>query len=95
VGTVTFYEKYVKDEKLLEGRKVKEEANLGAGGTYQELTGHIEWFELAGYKFNNPEASFRVAGLSREGGAGVVGREFLSVFKIVFDYPDRRIAFIR
>jgi hypothetical protein len=95
VGTVTFYEKYVKDEKLLEGRKVKEESNLGAGGTYQELTGHIEWFELAGYKFKNPEASFRVAGLSREGGAGVVGREFLSVFKIVFDYPDRRIAFIR
>ncbi|HEV7857720.1 MAG TPA: retropepsin-like aspartic protease [Pyrinomonadaceae bacterium] len=95
VGTVTFYEKYIKDEKLLEGRKVKEETNVGAGGTYQELTGHIEWFELAGYRFKNPEASFRVAGLSREGGAGVVGREFLSVFKIVFDYPDRRIAFIR
>jgi hypothetical protein len=95
VGTVTFYEKYVKDEKLLEGRKVKEETNVGAGGTYRELTGHIEWFELAGYRFKNPEASFRVAGLSREGGAGVVGREFLSVFKIVFDYPDRRIAFIR
>ena len=95
VGTVTFYEKYIKDEKLLEGRKVKEETNVGAGGTYQELTGNIEWFELAGYRFKNPEASFRVAGLSREGGAGVIGREFLSVFKIVFDYPDRRIAFIR
>jgi hypothetical protein len=95
VGSVTFYEKYVKDEKLLEGRKVKEETGIGAGGTYQELTGHIEWFELAGYRFKNPEASFRVAGFSREGGAGVIGREFLSVFKIVFDYPDRRIAFIR
>jgi hypothetical protein len=95
VGTVTFYDKYIKDEKLLEGRKVKEEAAIGAGGTFQELTGTIEWFELAGYKFKNPEAGFRVAGMSREGGAGVVGREFLSVFKIVFDYPDRRIAFIR
>jgi hypothetical protein len=95
VGTVTFYDKYVKEEKLLEGRKVKEETGLGAGGTYTELTGTIEWFELAGYKFKNPSANFRVAGFSREGGAGVVGREFLSVFKIVFDYPDRRIAFIR
>ncbi|MEA2172685.1 MAG: hypothetical protein QOD00_277 [Blastocatellia bacterium] len=94
-GTVTFYEKYLKDQKLLEGRKVKEETNLGAGGAYQELMGTIEWFELAGYRFKNPEAGFRVAGLSREGGAGVVGREFLSVFKIVFDYPDRRVAFVR
>lgn len=94
-GTVTFYGQYIKDEKLLEGRKVKEETGLGAGGEYQELTGRIEWFELAGYRFKNPSAGFRVAGLSREGGAGVVGREFLSVFKIVFDYPDKRIAFIR
>lgn len=95
VGTVTFYDKFIEEEKLLEGRQVHEETGIGAGGTYKILTGPIKWFELAGYRFNNPQVEFRVSGLSREGGAGVVGREFLSVFTIVFNYPERRVAFIR
>ena len=95
VGTVTFYDKFIKDENLLDGRQVHEETSIGAGGTYKVLTGSIKWFELAGHRFNNPQVEFRVSGLSREGGAGVVGREFLSVFTIVFNYPARRIAFVR
>ena len=94
-GTVTFYDRFIMDEKLLEGRSVTEETGIGAGGTYRLATGTIGWFELAGYRFNNPKVGFRIAGLSREGGAGVVGREFLSVFTIVFSYPEKRIAFIR
>ena len=77
------------------GRQVHEETDIGAGGTYKVLTGSIKWFELAGYRFNNPQVEFRVSGLSREGGAGVVGREFLSAFTIVFNYPERRVAFVR
>ena len=95
VGAVTFYDKFIEDEKLLAGRQVQEETGIGAGGTYKVLTGLIKWFELAGHRFNNPQVEFRVSGLSREGGAGVVGREFLSAFTIVFDYPERRIAFVR
>ncbi|MDQ3820127.1 MAG: retropepsin-like domain-containing protein, partial [Acidobacteriota bacterium] len=94
-GTVTFYDKFIAEEKLLEGREAKDETGIGAGGTYKLLTGKIEWFELAGYRFRNPRVGFRVSGLSREGGAGVVGREFLSVFTVVFNYPERRIAFLR
>jgi len=94
-GTVTFYDKFTLDEKLLEGRTVKEETSMGAGGTYKLMTGTIAWFELAGQRFDNPKVGFRIAGLSREGGAGVVGREFLSAFTIVFNYPARRIAFIQ
>jgi hypothetical protein len=94
-GTVTFYDKFTKDEKLLEGREVKEETDIGAGGAYTVATGTIEWFEIAGYRFNRPKVGFRISGFSREGGAGVVGREFLSVFTIVFNYPERRLAFIR
>jgi hypothetical protein len=95
VGTVTFYDKYINDERLLEGRRVEGATDTGAGGTYKVVTGTIDWFELAGHRFTRPRAVFRVAGLSREGGAGVVGREFLSAFKIVFNYPERRIAFLR
>ena len=94
-GTVTFYDKFIAEEKLLAGREVKDETSLGAGGTYKLVTGHIDWFELAGHRFNNPLVGFRVSGLSREGGAGVVGREFLSVFTVVFNYPERRVAFIQ
>ncbi|HEY9403205.1 MAG TPA: retropepsin-like aspartic protease [Pyrinomonadaceae bacterium] len=94
-GTVTFYDKFIRDEKLIEGRATKAETDTGAGGTYQLLTGTIEWFDLAGVRFRNPRVGFRIAGHSREGGAGVVGREFLSPFTIVFNYPARRIAFIR
>jgi hypothetical protein len=95
VGAVTFYDKFIRDEKLLEGRATKDETDTGSGGTYQLLTGTIEWFDLAGMRFERPKVGFRVKGLSREGGAGVVGREFLSPFTIVFNYPARRIAFIR
>lgn len=94
-GAVTFYDKFTAEEKLLAGRKVKEETTAGAGGRYKEFSGSIEWFELAGHRFSNPKAGFRVSGFSREGGAGVVGREFLSVFTVVFNYPEKRIAFIR
>ncbi|HEX8128424.1 MAG TPA: retropepsin-like aspartic protease, partial [Pyrinomonadaceae bacterium] len=94
-GTVTFYDKFIRDEKLLEGREVKDATGLGSGGTFKVLTGTMEWFELAGLRFKQPKVTFRVAGLSREGGAGVVGREFLSPFTVVFNYPARRIAFVR
>ncbi|MGA9998396.1 MAG: retropepsin-like aspartic protease [Pyrinomonadaceae bacterium] len=94
-GTVTFYRDFINEQKLLEGRAVKEETAIGAGGTYKSYVGTIEWFELAGQRFKNPTAGFRMEGMSREGGAGVVGRDFLRDFTIVFNYPERRIAFIR
>jgi hypothetical protein len=94
-GTVTFYDKFIAEQKLLEGRQIKDETGIGAGGTYKLVAGKIDWFELAGYRFKNPRAGFRVSGFSREGGAGVVGREFLSVFTVVFNYPERNVAFLR
>jgi hypothetical protein len=92
VGTVTFYDKFIKDERLLDGRAVRDDTDVGAGGSYKLLTGKIAWFELAGRRFNNPDAGFRVEGMSREGGAGVVGREFLAGATVIFDYPARRVA---
>jgi hypothetical protein len=94
-GTVTFYDKFIRDEKLLEGRALKEETSFGSGGNYKLMTGTVEWFELGGVRFKRPRAGFRVEGRSREGGAGVVGREFLAPFTIVFNYPQRRIAFLK
>jgi len=93
-GTVTFYRDFVNAEKLLEGRHVTEEEAIGAGGTYKSFLGTIEWFEIAGHRFEKPKAEFRMGGFSREGGAGVIGRDFIKPFTIVFNYPLRRIAII-
>jgi len=68
-----------------------------SGGDLKNAQGPLEWFELAGYRFKAPRVSFRIAGVGyeAEGVAGVIGREFMKPFTIVFNYPERRIAFIR
>jgi len=95
--TADINSEFSKKNRLLEGRKTIEETASGSGGDYKNLLGSLEWFELAGYKFKNPKVLFRIAGVGNEveDVSGVVGREFMTPFTIVFNYPDRRIAFIR
>jgi len=96
-GTVDINSKFSTEQKLLEGRKTVAETVSSSGGDFKNALGSLEWFELAGYKFNNPKVSFRVAGVGyeAEGVTGVVGRVFMKPFTIVFNYPERRVAFIR
>ncbi|MDX6613533.1 MAG: hypothetical protein QOD75_2719 [Blastocatellia bacterium] len=96
-STLDINSKFSKEQKLLEGRKTFEETVSASGGDVKNAFGTLEWFELAGYKFKNPKVSFRIGGdgYEAEGVAGVVGREFMKPFTIVFDYPERRVAFIR
>jgi hypothetical protein len=96
-GSVDINSKFSKDEKLVEGRETVEETVSSSGADFKSALGSLEWFELAGFRFNNPKVSFRVAGVGyeAEGVAGVVGRVFMRPFTIVFNYPQRRVAFIR
>jgi hypothetical protein len=96
-GTVDINSKFSKEQNLIAGRKTVEKTVSGSGGDFKNSFGSLEWFEIAGYKFTNPKVSFRIAGVGyeAEGVAGVVGREFMKPFTIVFDYPQRRVAFIR
>ncbi|HEY0035734.1 MAG TPA: hypothetical protein VGB66_03550, partial [Longimicrobium sp.] len=66
----------------------------GAGGSYREHVGTVEWIELGGRRFENVRSGFRLEGLSREGGAGNIGRRLMAPFTVVFDYPHRRVAFV-
>jgi outer membrane lipoprotein-sorting protein len=95
--TADINSRFSKENRLLEGRKTVEETALGSGGDYKNLLGSLEWFELAGYKFKNPQVLFRIAGIGAEAEdvSGVVGRDFMKPFTIVFNYPERRVAFIR
>lgn len=96
-GTVIFNSRYTKDQRLLERREVKESDAQGSGGGYKLLLGSVKWFELAGYRFQDPVAEFFSGneGKEIEGRAGIVGRDFMSPFTVVFNYPERRIALIR
>jgi outer membrane lipoprotein-sorting protein len=96
-GTVDINSKFSRDEKLLEGRKTVEETVSSSGGDFKNAIGSLEWFELAGFRFNNPKVSFRVAGVGYEatGVTGVIGRVFMRPFTIVLNYPERRIAFVQ
>jgi hypothetical protein len=69
----------------------------GVGGTTLASTGPLAWFAIGGRRFENPTVTFA---RPAEGSfldtytLGNVGQTFLTPFRIVFDYPRRRIAFV-
>ena len=96
--TVTFHAPAVESLKLLDGRETTSGVQGGAGGMKLVRSGAIEWFELAGHRFEQPVVTF---GLSDEGAmsgdlsVGTIGLKFLEPFVVVFDYPHKRIAFAK
>jgi hypothetical protein len=95
--TVDINSRFSKENLLLTDRATSEHIGTSSGGSFKKLLGSLEWFELAGYTFKNPKVSFRLTGEGYEAQdlAGVIGREFMEPFTVVFNYPERRIAFIR
>lgn len=96
-GTVTFHAPAVTALRLLEGRDVERGQSGGVGGTASAPEGVLEWFELAGHRFERPRVGFSQA----ESGAftdlytaGNIGQGFLRPFRMVLDYRNDRIAFV-
>jgi hypothetical protein len=96
-GTVSFHGPFVEKLKLLEGREVKKSMEGGVGGMRESRRGKIDYFELAGHRFDKPDASFSIA---KDGAfhdhwlVGNIGQVFLEPFVLVFDYPNSRMAFV-
>ncbi len=95
-GSLAFHAPAVKRLGLLDGRETKQSVHGGVGGVIQARSGKLGWFEIGGRRFEPLEAQFSLA----ESGAftdpytaGNVGGDVLSRFRIVFDYPRKRIAF--
>ena len=96
-GNVTFHTPTVERLGLLEGRKVTASGSGGVGGSSVTYTGKLEWFELAGKRFEQPTVGFstaEVGGLADRYTAGNLGQAFLEPFTLVLDYPNERIAFV-
>jgi hypothetical protein len=94
---VVFHAPAVEKLRLLEGRETTAIQVAGVGGNIPAHLGKIDWFSVGNHRFPAPTAIFVTA---KEGAlidphtTGTFGGDFLSPFRIVFDYPRQRIAFL-
>jgi hypothetical protein len=97
-NTLTFHTAWVDRYDLLKDRQTMNTALGGVGGMMSAKQGRIEWFELAGERFENPSVTFSQAEsgpLAEAYTVGNIGQGFLRPFKLVFDYQNRRMAFVK
>ncbi|MBL8822993.1 MAG: retropepsin-like domain-containing protein [Planctomycetia bacterium] len=93
---VSFHSPAVKKMNLLEGRELKDIINRG--GELAAKTGKLKYFEIGGHRHEDVAALFHTSETgpsSDHGTIGSIGVELLKPFQIVFDYQNRRIAFVK
>lgn len=92
-ANVTLHAPAVRSLGLLDGREV-ETMDLG---TAKVAIGRLDWFEIGGHRFEEPEAMFALGGsgpFQDPTTLGNIGVNFLAPFRILFDYGRRRIALL-
>jgi hypothetical protein len=93
-SNVVFHAPAVEQMQLLKDRKV----TVSKVGPARVAVGKLGWFELAGHRFEHPDAVFaldREGPLGDEYAEGNLGVAFLRPFRIVLDYPHERVALLR
>jgi len=94
-GTVLFDASFAGAYGLGDHRPTRPFQATGADGPYETRLTTIEWFELAGHRFERPAVQFAPATRSAPPGvAGIIGRGLLSRFTVVFNYPELKIALL-
>ena len=69
----------------------------GVGGEGSGFLGELEWFELAGRRFEAFQCSFATTDVGTFADpytAGNIGQELLEPFRLLFDYPGERIGLV-
>lgn len=97
-NTVAIHSPTVKKLNLLEGRRVKDIFIRGYGGREAAKIGKLKYFEIGGHRREDVEAIFATSetgALSNPDVIGMVGGELVKPFQIVFDYQNRRLAFVK
>jgi hypothetical protein len=94
LATVAFHHHAVASGQLLDGRAT---SPLRVG-TVDVALGKLAWFEIAGHRFEDATVGFALPGdgpFADPYVAGNLGVAFLKPFRIVLDYPRRRMAVTR
>ncbi len=95
--TITMHAPAVAKYKMLEDRELSNVMLGGVGGMIEARSGKIKSIEFGGRKTENVEATFALpdkGAMNDPGTLGNVGGALLKPFILVFDYPNRRMAFI-
>lgn len=96
-GLVTFHTPAVEALRLLEGRTLGSTRSGGVGGSAEASTGTLDWFELAGHRFEDPAVTFSrtpKGAFSDAYTLGNLGRSSCDPFRIVLDLSHERVAFV-
>jgi len=92
-GHVAFHSPAVARLGLLAGNE--SERHEAAGMTF--VLAPIAWFDLAGHRFENEPVAYveKTEGPMADAWVtGNIGVELLKPFRVIFDFPNRRIAFV-
>ena len=95
---VLFNSPAVKRLNLLEGRKTTPTKFGGYGGYSDGKAGTLGWFELSGQRITNLRAGFSLAekgALANDYLVGSIGQQMIKSFRVVFDFANERVAFIK
>ncbi len=97
-STVAIHAPIVEKLKLLEGRETSDTVAGGVGGMLKAKKGKLKYFELGGHRSEDIEATFATA---RQGAfdstetLGNIGGDLVKPFRVIFDYQQKRIAFVK
>ncbi len=97
-STVAIHAPIVEKFKLLEGRETSDTVTGGVGGMLKARKGKLQYFELGGHRAENIEATFatsRIGAFDSTETLGNIGGELVKPFRIIFDYQQKRIAFVK
>jgi hypothetical protein len=96
-STVNLSPAFVRRHTLLQFRDIRPTRQIRLGGERAVSEGTIGWLELAGRRFYQQRVTFsRTGAESRldEDIDGIVGHGLMRHFVVVFNYPERKVAFL-
>ncbi|MCC6677408.1 MAG: aspartyl protease family protein [Phycisphaerales bacterium] len=97
-STVSFHVPAVEKFKLLENRETAPTVQGGVGGMVAAKTGELAWFEIAGQRHEKVKVTFSTeakGALADAYTTGNLGGGFLSDYRLIMDYQNGRIAYIK
>lgn len=95
---LTFHAPTVERMKLLDDRTTTDAMLGGVGGTIKAKAATLDWFTIGGQRLEKLAATFALenkGAFANPDIDGNIGAGILRNFKLVFDYPHERMAFIK
>ncbi len=97
-GTVSFHYPTTERYAMLKNRRLKDSGLGGVGGQVAAKAGVLQTMELGGEEFTHLDVKFATEpkGVFNDAYTdGNVGNDLLKPFKLVFDYQNLRLAFVK